>query len=493
MRAMEKKLKNKSGISLIVLVITIVILIVLSTITISTIWGDNGLVEQVKITKDKTTNVTTGKSNDVNKLLQEFSDIMSEEEIKPEPQEPPLDGSFYENKGVNSPKIDTNMELVVFDENTNMWVKDITREGYSYIDTSISENNNKSEWANAKVTIDNIDSYFVWIPRYAYKILYYTDDSKTTISSTPTVYGTIDIKFIKGVGTEATDGTRCKYASDSTLNPAVDYIIHPAFTTNASLGGGWNEELPGLWIGKYEASLANKEDGSNIVANSSNANILLEENTDKAVVTKPGYSSWIYCRIGRMYDNAKYYAPDLKSHILKNSEWGAVAYLTDSKYGRNGVEVTINNNGTTFYTGGGAENSYIKNTNQSSTGNVYGIYDLSGNAWEYVASYYNGADANKTNIGYGSSFANIGGASNEYVTVYSGTELSTNYKYGDATFETSGWNKDNSRFVDANTLFFYRGGSYGSGSTGGIFNYSSYLRKCKYQYRLAYCINCMIK
>ena len=32
-----------------------------------------------------------------------------------------------------------------------------------------------------------------------------------------------------------------------------------------------------------------------------------------------------------------------EAHLMKNSEWGAVAYLTQSKYGRNGVEITINN------------------------------------------------------------------------------------------------------------------------------------------------------
>ena len=40
-----------------------------------------------------------------------------------------------------------------------------------------------------------------------------------------------------------------------------------------------------------------------------------------------------------MYTSARAYATNLNSHMLKNSEWGAVAYLTESKYGRNGEEV----------------------------------------------------------------------------------------------------------------------------------------------------------
>ena len=369
----------------------------------------------------------------------------------------PTDGSFDAEKGVNTPNIGANMELVVFDEGTSEWKKDETNSGYSYIDTSESGKENKSEWANAKVTTqvngENVESYFVWIPRYAYKINGEND---------------IDIVFIKGNGTEAAEeGKTCKYADDPTLNTSTDYIIHPAFTKNKDLGGGWDEELPGIWIGKYEASSV--EGNSN---SSSGDNL-----TTKHVKVQPGVSSWRYIQIGNCYTVSQNYAANLKSHMLKNSEWGAVAYLTESKYGRNGTEVSINNNGTTYYTGGGAEKAYIDNVLQSSTGNVYGIYDLSGNAAEYVASYYNGSDANTTHIGYGDSFASIGGTSDEYSTVYTGTSASTAYKYGDATYETSGWNGDYASFVNLRAPFFVRGGGYDGGSGAGVFVFGNSFRR----------------
>ena len=90
--------------------------------------------------------------------------------------------------------------------------------------------------------------------------------------------------------------------------------------------------------------------------------------------------------------------------MLTNMEWGAVAYLTNSNYGRcsNGscTEVTINNC-STFVTGIGAyivsasssstncttdANKYNgeKGVLASTTGNVYGVYDMSGGSWEYV-------------------------------------------------------------------------------------------------------------
>ena len=97
-----------------------------------------------------------------------------------------LGNGYNEEKGVNAPKLASNMKLVTFNEENNTWIEDTTKNAYSYVDTSIAGNANKSEWANAEVTVDGITSYFVWIPRYAYKITYYTDENKTTESSTPT-------------------------------------------------------------------------------------------------------------------------------------------------------------------------------------------------------------------------------------------------------------------------------------------------------------------
>src|SRR5699024_7411562 len=127
-----------------------------------------------------------------------------------------------------------------------------------------------------------------------------------------------------------------------------------------------DSQIAGIWIGKYETS--------SVEGNSNSA----EDNvTTKTAQVRAGVSSWRNIQIGNMYTVAKEYATSLESHMIKNSEWGAVAYLTESKYGRNGTEVTINNNGRTYYTGGGAEADTIEtNQMQSSTGNVYGIYDL---------------------------------------------------------------------------------------------------------------------
>ena len=468
-------------------------MLILAGVTITALLGDDGIIKKAQNAADLMNNAIQSEQNDMNALLNELDEIIignsgggttpgdNEEnpggdDNPPEVTTLPADGSFNETKGVNTPNLGTNMSLVKFDEGTQDWVVDETNSAYSYIDTSTSGNTNKSEWANAKVTVDGIDSYFVWIPRYAYKIIGENN---------------IDIKFLKGTSNIAADGvTVCKYANE---NPtASDYIIHPAFTNDANYGGGFGNNngnsdngIAGIWIGKYEASLANKTDGTNIVTSSSTiGNFKLADQPDKTIVIKPGYSSWRYIQIGNMYDNAKAYDTNLKSHMLKNSEWGAVAYLTESKYGRNGIEVTINNDGTTYYTGGGEEKAYIENTPQSTTGNVYGIYDLRGGAYEYVASYLKDGDFSES----ASTFTN--GTSDAYSTAYTGEDESTAYKYGDATYETSGWHSDSAAFVDWDFPFFKRGGcgDYDYVASGsGVFDYtydggSAYV---EYSFRLA--------
>ena len=478
----KKELQAKErGITLIALVITIIILLILAGITIGLVTGDNGLLTQATRAKEETekaqekeqivlaynatetkkqrTEITADDLNDEFKadsvnakagddaegikvtfeesgreyIINENGNITEGGSgiVTPPPATGATDGSWSDEKGVNTPVIKENMELVKWDDTQDIFVPDDTKSSYDY------ENN---EWANAVVTIDGVESYFVWIPRYEYKINYNKPE-------TPEDGGTIDINFIPTSQTTPTDG----------------YTIHPAFTNDVE-NGGWNEELPGIWVGKYESSLVNKADSSNInTSNSSIGNIIVDStnNIDKAIAVQPGMSSWRCCTIGNQYTSAKAYSESLNSHMLKNSEWGAVAYLTESKYGRNGTEVTINDN-SDYIT---ADVGVSENPEQSSTGNVYGIYDLSGGAWEYVAAYYNESSL----LSYGNSFASTNGTSTEYATAYTGTTASSDYKTGDATYETSGWHGNHVEFVNSDVPFFNRGGCYSDSTIVGVF------------------------
>ena len=493
-----KRAKQK-GITLIALVITIVVLLILAAVSIATLTGQNGILNQADKAKENTAKETArekvavevlgsyGRDGNLDhKLLEDnLNNIKGIEGVLSPITELPLtvivdgypvtikdngdvtvgekndnppittgktDGSFDEKEGVNTPKLGNNMELVIYDEGTKEWIPDETKKAYKYeAQTGTTENRGTSEWANAKVTINGVESYFVWIPRYAYKI-----DSTNQV---------IDVKFIKDTGEEATDGTICKYANDSTLDTNTDYIIHPAFTTNADLGGGWENELPGLWIGKYEVS-------------QSDAGTTKDEMGSSGIIQiKPNVTSWRNITIGEMYEKAKAYSPELKSHMLKNSEWGAVAYLTHSKYGRNETGIATNNN-SNFLTGNAGDSIYAgestttnaydteKGVLASSTGNVYGIYDLSGGAYEYVASYYSGS----SNLSNGNQL--VKETNREYVTTYAGTDVDTDYKQGDATKETKEWDGNHAAFISSSRSFFSRSGYYGS-SDAGVFYFGN--------------------
>ena len=489
--------KKEKGITLVALVITIIIIIILATVTIRFAFTDDGIIKRAEQAGEMYANDTEYTDSSMANVVSYLDGILNgveggetndpEVPVIPGPTpEPPTGGTKMEDmtNGVieikwlsgntnnvtenpNAPIIKTDlpsgttMEQVVYDEGSNTWV---TGTEYSYLPGTGSNDNTSSKWANAKVTKDGIDSYFVWIPRYAYRIIYFDslnhkkEYQEGTLTEEEAVLDGKIIGYSDSRGIVDTQGRKIdsitSESNSSRLMVSEDYfMVHPAFTDEEE-NGGWDSQLPGIWVGKYETSLANKTDGTNIITNDAGTgNILLNDHPDKAIVIRPGYSSWRCITINNIYKNALSYSSELESHMLKNSEWGAVAYLTESKYGRNGNELEINNN-ESYTTGGGTGDAYLTNTSQSTTGNVYGIYDMKGNSNERVASYYNGSN----NLTNGSEFASKDGQSTEYVTAYSGTTMISAYKYGDATYETNGW--DGSSELTESDPFFSRGGNY---------------------------------
>ena len=465
---MYKFLKKRKGITLISLVITIIVLLILAGVSIAMLTGENGILTEAQRAKNETEEARIEEEN----RISDYEDYISRY----------ANGGYVESKGVNAPVLKDNMELVTYNEETGEWEENNSSSAYDYVAGTGTEDNNKSKWANARVTIDGVDSYFVWIPRYAYKITYNNPENKSE-------GGTIDVKFLVGTSDNYYDENgvlqKAERAETGQEDTTSDYYVHPAFTNNVDLGG-WDSELTGIWVGKYETSLvdtSDKENITNVVTNDEGTgNILLSDVENRAIAVKPGMSSWRNCTIGNMYTNAKAYSENLNSHMLKNSEWGAVAYLTHSQYGRNGHEVTINNS--SKYVTGSAGNSVnaeidvgttIDYRNEqgvlaSSTGNVYGVYDLSGGACEYVTSYC--IDGIQEFLDYGSSFTKKK-ASNKFSTAYKENETE-GYKMGDATYEMSGWNDDYKRFVFQNNPFFSRGRASGDTLSAGVFSYADF-------------------
>ena len=389
------------------------------------------------------------------------------------------------------PVLKEGMIPVVIEADGTVKKADMTGKWYDYSmkkwanSVTVSEVNRSSyEAADAGTVIKESDilTYFVWIPRYKYKLWYVgATDSGTTLNANQV--HSIDIIF------EGKNTAKSKGSADGT------YLTHPAFTFG-------DEELNGIWVGKFET-------GYNGASSAADAKVA-ESNSSKVIIKPSMITSTVYswrainvsnsfktAKNMNISDNVFGLSTDSDTHMMKNIEWGAVAYLSHSEYGTctNGIckEVYINNN-KSYMTGCGG-NSVNENSdtacknqygtkidgvyNQSTNGNISGIFDMSGGSQEYVMGY-----TTKAETEYGSSgFDFTTFPENKYVDLYSST-MGTQYSnriLGDASGElgpfltgttpVSSWYNDYADFVNANFPWFKHGGDYNSGENAGIFDF----------------------
>ena len=359
--------------------------------------------------------------------------------------------------------------------------------GKKWANAVLVTNTSRSKYLNTSgVTVSESDilGYFVWIPRYRYKIW-------TTGVSSSGKEQEIDIIF---------EG---KNETKAVATQTGGYYTHPAFTFG-------NTELDGFWIGKFETGGTANEPKVK-----PDIRALVSQNISTQFATALKFAGGTQSGSTVTFNGNSTYGLTSKtdSHMLKNSEWGAVAYLSHSKYGAN-REVYINNssglytgrsggnvsgstpiNGTYtnqtsttqynsygFYTWDGYLLNYNTNTRSSTrilekvastTGNIYGVYDMSGGAYEYVMGNF------ANTIGH-SGFTTL--PDSKYYDVYSsniftGTST-TNINFctlatcgGHALNETAGWYSDSSRFVYSSSAWFRRGGYYNSSASGIFYFY----------------------
>ncbi len=342
--------------------------------------------------------------------------------------------------------------------------------GTNWVITSSSDtswyNYRKQEWANAVILKsgleknigdivstegDNVEviAMFVWIPRYEYKIVgkYGTHMDGTT--GTKTNPGTIDIKFVDG----------------SKTTSEGDYILHSSFTFG-------EEELSGFWVGKFETT----GDSTNPTILPSMTS-LRDQNLYSQFETSTRFNNYI--------DN------NGDSHMMKNSEWGAVAYLSQSKYGKyafDQTEVYINNC-SLFITGIAGDSPQAESTDvckntysteigqkASTTGNITGVYDMSGGSFDRVMGYLSTAYlAGEVNWGATSTGDNAKFPSkpdSKYFDEFKDIDKSSACNgicYGQGLSETEKWYSDRSNFVSEASPWIVRGGRYDHTTSAGIF------------------------
>ena len=423
--------------------------------------------------------------------------------------------SYTDTSGANAPELVEGMIPVVYDETKSSWVKQDLDKSYAYQDqiwanaVTVTEENRAtymSAPAGTEISMEDINTMWVWIPRYEYQ---YTNLGDQYAGGTQDLPGEIKINFLSGTSTTPSDAT--------------NYKVHPAFTFGT-------DQLTGLWYAKFETSLLEQCIPKD---NAINANCDLTSFTPQI---KPSVTSWRGARISTFFQSirgmqiSKYatygFANDTSYdiHMSKNSEWGAVAYLSQSKYGKYGnpnytgadKEVAINNC-SNYITGIGGDtvsapssnttcttNTYetAKGQAASTAGNITGVYDMSGGTWEYMMGVL--ADSSGAprsghtetyNSGFngmlndGSQYTNgINFPESKYYDLYENDD-STNHNgdlsktgckkgicYGHALSEVgtsssiTGWYNDFYNYVFDTSPWFPRGGYYVDQRGAGIFS-----------------------
>ena len=380
---------------------------------------------------------------------------------------------------------------------------------------------------NEPIEESDIESYFVWIPRYRYQIFDEGNyDGLTTKTNKEKI---INVVF------ESKDVTPQNGSLEG------EWLTHPAFTSF---------DTNGIWVGKFKTGYDGA--GSQWQAQVNPADEAGAIEAVNKVIIKPNVYSWRGIQVAKAYTVGRHYEESLNSHMMKNTEWGAVAYLQQSQYGSH-ASVRINNN-SNYLTGYAAiyepttgstgtnelcsntpnacnENGGVSkvgddgpyNTNYfnkvsvvaSTTNNYTGIYDMAGPAWEYMMA---GMDDNSTEDGKtgklssgldntkNSGFSGILTCTDCNDNMLNGIDLPSDTRYydkydygtentsfkrgilGDATKEMGpfqpvlygsktrnigSWYSDEAWFAFKDGMWVTRGGHYDTGTGAGIFTFNS--------------------
>ena len=310
-----------------------------------------------------------------------------------------LDTNLDES-GANAPNLVDGMIPVYYDDEDSNW--HIADSSNTNLDYEWYDYNNK-RWANV-VLVNKLDKYkketkgdivndedilafFVWIPRFKYKVWSMNKEGESTYNAIESGIGIVFEKETSSTGEISCNNNECSGNSS-------EYYTHPAFKIG-------DRELTGFWVGKFETT--GTEELPTILPSQNaltNMTLIDQFNTTKKIKTDRNYNI--------AGDN------NLDSHLVKDYEWNAISYLTNSKYGicngtRNGCRNIYRNNSTYYYTGVTA-GDYSVSSNYgtysykgellneygtpdefitgeyfgSTTGNIYGIYDMVGGAYESI-------------------------------------------------------------------------------------------------------------
>ena len=391
-----------------------------------------------------------------------------------------------DNSGASKPELVGDMIPVIYDNESSSWIKaDIHSMWYNYETqewanaVTIKDASNRARYISSevgtKIDMKDINTMWVWIPRYSYT-LGNTYGTKLDGALEPSVEapGSFDIKFVDKSVIDNGNGVYTGEVADNYYTPSAFCFGN---TCDTSRGDTGNIELSGVWVSKFELS-GTSDDLTSIPNSNSLRNQTLASFFTAITTNFQGENGKDRYGLSGNYD----------VHMIKNTEWGVQAYLSQSKYGKYGnqafleanKEIYINNYyddvSKTTLTGCSSGtvsspssktcsypyNSPVSGVGASTTGYIYGIYDTVGGAYEIVMGNYNQILSESG-----------AGAMPEarYYNLYTGiTGIRGDATNTDGTF---GFYGDSGVFVNDTSPWFVRGSFYNSGqdASSGVFSY----------------------
>ena len=422
---------------------------------------------------------------------------------------------YNESISPQVPELVGDMIPVVFDGNT--WVKaDVSNALNSWYDyeeqrwanvvtvSAASRNSYKSAGVGTAISMGDISAMFVWIPRYSYTLYNGIGVSghggSTASISTP---GAFDIKWVDNT---VVDTGSASYTGNSPSN----WFTPPGFCFGNSCdnpstrSSSSNRELNGIWVGKFETSVYDSD--VNNLTNCNETNTVANCNSILPPTIKPDITSWRNSSLINYHNSIKTYmsgsngtshhgftGSTYDAHLMKNTEWAVISYLSQSRYGKYGNEIyhgankeVAINNCNLYITGVGGDsvsspassescssNTYNTEKGQtaSTTGNTTGVYDMSGGSFEWIMG-----NMKNTSGGFNPSASGFSTLEAKYYNLYNRASRFNDYSNfikGDATKDVVGFYNDHALMLNGSyeSPWMIRGGHYYLGAINGVFNF----------------------
>lgn len=458
----------------------------------------------------------------------------------------------YDHSGANRPSLTDINAIPIYYEKTSdltgVWRKaDVNNNDSSGIwydydngrwaNIALVKEESRARYFNALVGTEILSSdilaYMVWIPSFRYYVInsnsntIYEKSVNVVFESGSIKQGTVTcVDSLKNSDNSHVYSEKCSDIIYGKVYENLSTYSHPAFA----------DQKLGFWVSKFQVS----SNGSRVIP-SVPATIDSFENaflTSRKMELKGNIYGINNNGLEVMSDGSiKNDSNNLDSHLLSNMEWGAIAILSNSLYGKSGnsdyydkdnytfkrIYANLNNLGYT-----GCSTNYTKSTNNlkidsirecvsyndhtnythvtntvnypvssagigaSTTGTVYGVYDMAGANYEMVSGIVMNDDGTSL-VSYNEQYYDKY-SYNDYIGVINDISNVNNlyrYKLGDGIrehyriFSDNGMWQSGELAQSSNTGYIIRGGNYDSGRAASIYTSDIVDIATKNAYRMA--------